>query len=72
MPLDASRLAVAIRAALLADATSKAVDNAALTALCQAIAGAVIAEITANATIVPALLVAPPGGGPVTGTGGIT
>ena len=37
-----------------------------------AIAGAVVDEITENAMVLPALLVAPPGGGPVTGTGTVT
>jgi len=37
-----------------------------------AIASAVVAEITTNAVVLPALLVAPPGGGPVTGTGTVT
>ena len=38
-------------------------------AFCHALAVAVVNEITTNATVVPTLLVAPPNGGPVTGTG---
>ena len=73
MPLNATRLGAAIKSLMLADAANtKAQDNAALTAVCNAIASAVIAEITANAMVFPLLLVAPPGGGPVTGTGTIS
>lgn len=70
--LDATRLGAAIRTALLADADTKAQDNDALTAVCNAIATAVLTEITTNAVVLPLLLVAPPGGGPVTGTGVVT
>lgn len=72
MPLDATRLSAAIRSGLLGNADAAAVDNAGLTALCNEIAAAVVAEITTNAVVLPVLLVAPPGGGPVTGTGGVT
>lgn len=72
MALSASRLSAAIRAGLLANSNSHAVNNAQLTALCDEIAAAVLAEITANAVVIPTLLVAPPSGGPVTGTGSIT
>lgn len=74
MPLTGSEatLSDAIKSALLADGDSAAVDNAALTALCDAIAGAVVAHIVANAVVLPTLLVAPPLGGPVTGTGVIS
>jgi len=61
-----------MRAALLANTATKAQDNAALTAMCDEIAGAVVAHITSAAVVLPALLVAPPGGGPVTGTGVVT
>ena len=37
-----------------------------------AIAKAIVNEITQNAVVVPTALVAPSGGGPVTGTGNIT
>lgn len=40
--------------------------------LCDAIGLAVYNVLTAQATVTPTLLVAPPGGGPVTGTGVIT
>jgi hypothetical protein len=72
MPLDHSRLAAAIRANMLADESIGAVDAEPLTAMCNAIASAVITEITGNAVVVPTLLVAPSGGGPVTGTGAVT
>lgn len=71
MPLNAPRLSAAIRVGLLGNGASEATDNAALTAMCDAIATAVIAEITTNAVVVPTVLVAPPGGGPVTGTGSV-
>lgn len=71
MPLTGSAptLSSAIRAALLANPDAKAVDNAALTALCDAIATRVVAHIVANAVVNSLGLVAPPGtaGGPVTG-----
>lgn len=41
-------------------------------AFCHALAGAIVDEITNNATVTPTLLVAPSGGGPVTGTGKVT
>ncbi len=72
MPLDASRLSTAFRARLIANGDSHAVDNAALTALCDELAAAVVDELTANAVVLPLLLVAPPGGGPVTGTGTVS
>jgi hypothetical protein len=72
MPLNATTLATAIRSALLANPSTGAVNNAALTATCTAIASAVVSHITSAAVVLPALLVAPPGGGPVTGTGVIT
>lgn len=70
--LSASVLSAAMRAALLANVASKAQDNAALTAMCDSIAQTVIAHFTTNAIVLPLLLVAPPGGGPVTGTGVVT
>lgn len=70
MPLDPSRLAAAFKANLLADGATGADDSTgALTAMCNALAAAIVAEITVNAVVVATLLVAPPGGGPVTGTG---
>lgn len=72
MPLTGTDavLTAAIKAKLLADAN--VVDNASLDTLCSSIAEAVLAHIVANATVIPTLLVAPPLGGPVTGTGTIT
>jgi len=79
MALSASTLSGLIRTALAptADGTgnaSHAVDNAQLTALCDAIASSVVTHIQAAAVVLPTLLIAPPGtaGGPVTGTGTIT
>lgn len=76
MPLLASRLAASMRSKLLAGAAA-AVDNAALTAMCTALAEAVIEELTTNGIVLPTgtpPMLAPPGvaGGPVTGTGIIT
>lgn len=46
---------------------------ACMAAMCNAIAATVIAELTANAEVLPLpALAAPPGGGPVTGVGSIT
>ena len=78
MALSASVLSAAIKAQRLAgNPGAQIVNNAALTADCDAIAAAVVAHITAAAVlVVPGLgLVAPGGaGGPVTGaaTGSIT
>jgi len=72
MALNATTLSAALKAALLADPNTTAQNNAALTAVCDAIAATVVAHITANAVVLPLLLVAPPGGGPVTGTGTVT
>lgn len=72
MPLSSSRLSLAIKTGMLANPNSYAVDNPALTAMCDEIAAAVVAEIVANALVLPTLLVAPPSGGPVTGTGIVT
>jgi len=74
MALSQSALAADIKANLLADEASQAQDNAALEALCQAIAKAVVERIVADAVVLPTALLAPPGtaGGPVTGTGSIT
>lgn len=72
MALDAAVLSAAIEAAMLADGSIGAVKCAGLTGLCDAIAGAVVAHITSAAVVVPTALLAPPGGGSVTGVGGIT
>jgi hypothetical protein len=71
MSLDASRISAAIATALQA-APVNAHAGAALTQFCDAIATAVVNEITGHAVVAPTLLVAPPGGGPVTGTGTVT
>jgi hypothetical protein len=72
MPLSATRLSASMRVRLLARADSTgAVDGPALTAMCDELAAAVVDEIKL-ATVLPVLLVAPPGGGPVTGVGTIT
>jgi len=72
MALNASTLSAAMRAALLANPNTQALNNAALTAVCDAIASTVVSHITAAGIVLPLLMVAPPGGGPVTGTGVIT
>jgi hypothetical protein len=70
MALNPATLSSALRATLLG-ANAGWLDNAALTATCDAIAQAVVAHITANAVVaVPATgIIAPPGagGGPCTG-----
>lgn len=71
MPLNQSRLSAAIRANLLADEDSKVVDNEALTTFCNAVASAIITEITANAVVISVSFVTGPSGGPVTGTGSV-
>ncbi len=73
MALSASTLATLMRSKLLADASTQAQDNAALTAMCDAIAEAVVEHVVAAGVVLPTALLAPPGtlGGPVTGTGSI-
>ena len=70
MPLSSSVLSAAMRAAILAS-EAKGVDGPELTALCDAISEAVVAHLVANALVIPSALVAPTGGGPVTGVGTI-
>lgn len=75
MPLTGSEstLSAALRAAILAEPDIGANDDVPLTKLCDAIAATVLAHLVAQpATVLPTLLVAPPGGGPVTGTGSLT
>lgn len=48
------------------------VAGAELDAFCLAIATGIITNLVANAVVVPTSLVAPPGGGPVTGVGNLT
>jgi hypothetical protein len=56
---------------LTGDPSSGAVANAALKSLCYNIALAVVAEIQANASVPGTGLVAPNGGGPVTGAAAV-
>ena len=72
MPLNATVLAAAMRANLLADPTIQAIDGAPLTAMCSAIASAVVSHLTTVGVVVPTALIAPSGGGPVTGVGTLT
>jgi hypothetical protein len=51
MPLNASALSTLMRSQLLASPASGATDNAALTAMCDAIAAAVVLHITSSATV---------------------
>lgn len=73
MPLTGSDsvLAAALKAELLKPG-SGAVDNAALTALCNAIASTVIAHVVAHALVMPTALLSTAPGSPVAGTGTIT
>lgn len=64
-------LAGEIHTALLANGCVPG-DNATFQKLCDGIASAVIAHFKANGVILPTALVAPAGGGAVTGTGTIT
>jgi hypothetical protein len=54
MPLTGTDavLSASLRAALLANTATKALDNAALTAFCDVISATVIAHILANAIVV--------------------
>jgi hypothetical protein len=78
MPLtgSASVLSAALKSArLAANPDAEVVDNAALTADCDAIATTVIAHIIANAVVTPGITLIAPGGltpAPVTGVGTIT
>lgn len=51
MALNATTLSAAIKAGLLANGDAQAVDNAALTALCDEVATAVVAHVIANAVV---------------------
>ena len=70
MALNAATLAAAIKANLLAAPETCATDNAALTAMCNAIATAVVTHITGSATLVGTATGAMSGGPgvPVVGT----
>lgn len=67
MAMDPARLASNMRTLILG-ANCGAVDGPALTGLCTAIATAVYTEIATNATVPAGSLLAPPSGGPVTGS----
>jgi hypothetical protein len=73
MALNASALSALIRSKLLADGNSAAVNNAALTALCNCVAQACVEHIVAAAvvTIPPGVPVAT-AGGPAAQTGATT
>lgn len=71
MSLSASRISSALQTSLQA-APINAQSGAALTALCDAIAAAVVDEITSHAVVVPTLLLSAAPGAPVTGTGTVT
>lgn len=64
-------LSTSLRAAFLANPDTGAVDNDALTALCDVIAQVVVQHIVANAVVSPIGVPAPMSnsGGPVVGTG---
>jgi formaldehyde-activating enzyme involved in methanogenesis len=70
--MNATALSATMRAAMLAVPAIGAVDGPALTALCNAIATTVVAHVTTFAVVTPTLMVAPTGGGPVTGTGTVS
>lgn len=73
MALSTSVLSGLIRTKMLAKgAPLNAQDGQALTDMCDAIAEAVVQHVTGDGVVLPTLLVAPNGGGPVTGTGTIT
>ena len=80
MALNAAALSADMRSAMLADPEIGAVDGPALTAMCAALAGAVVSHITTSAQVTtlinPLGLTAPAAPGPVvgsaTGSGTIT
>lgn len=53
-------------------AMETALDDVELKRMSHAIASAVVAEFTENATVLPLLMTSAPGGGPVIGTGVVT
>jgi hypothetical protein len=75
MPMTNAGMSAAIQAQLTSIGWSWA-GNAAYQAqvqeFCDALAEAIVGYIQANATVVPTALVAPSGGGPVTGVGTVT
>lgn len=72
MALSAPTLSAAMRAAILAEPTIQAIDGEALTKLCDALAGAVVAHIVAAGTVaVTVVTTCPAGAGTGSGTGTI-
>lgn len=71
MSMDPTRLASNMRTLILS-AGCGAVDGPALTGLCTALATAIVFEIVTNATVPAGALLAPPSGGPVTGSTTVT
>ncbi|OFV81987.1 MAG: hypothetical protein A2Y78_00185 [Acidobacteria bacterium RBG_13_68_16] len=71
MAMSSSVLSAALRAAMLADTAIGAVDGPALTAMCDAIAAAVVTHITGSAVVTVPLGVAVQVV-PATGTGATT
>lgn len=72
MPMVDSGMSTAIKNAIISEQGAAPADPAALQKFCDAVAKGVVLYIQANA-LVPALgLVAPPGGGPVTGAALVT
>lgn len=73
MALNASTLSAAMRTALLAAPASGATNNAALTAMCDAIASAVVTHVTASAVVTATGVTAcGAGAGTCTATGTVT
>lgn len=67
MALSAATLSTSLQSGIAGAFTI--VDAAALKKVCDAIANAVVTHITSSAVVNPTALIAPPAGGPVTGTG---
>ncbi len=63
MALNPTTLSAALKSALLANTDAKAINNTALTALCDCIAQAVIVHITTQGVVIGTSAT----GGPVTG-----
>lgn len=72
MSLDATAIAALATDLKNAKIACGAMENAALDTICLAEATAIVNCIKNHAVVTPLLLVAPPGGGPVTGTGTLT
>jgi hypothetical protein len=75
MPMTSAGMSAAIQAQLETIGWSwagNAAYQAQVQAFCNALADAIVPYIQTNATVVPTALVAPSGGGPVTGVGTIT